>query len=879
MNSAIRMHFEDEARLSRTDSLDPGGDDELYRRAVELSRQVPWTSDPDGRILAFGPGWSELIGHNPDIRYQDLLGSGLAQYTHPDDLAVHKEIKRRSLTSGEAYQSEFRLKMPRGAYRWFRSRAGSQRDATGAVVRWYGTIEDIHEHKLTELSHQSHARVLEMVASGRPLPEVLEALCLLAEDRIPEACCSILLFDRDTATLRHGAAPNLPDSYTTALDGMAVGPVAGSCGTAAHERRDVIVTDIALDPLWDRWRDLALSHGLSACWSKPVLARSGEVLGTFAFYYNEPRTPTQDEMTRIDTVLHFAALVIERQRSDAALRESEEHYRHSVELNPQIPWSADSQGNIDDVSPRWQDVTGTPASKALGSGWTEMVHPEDQEPATRKWIHSVKTGAGFDIDYRVRRWDGGYQWVRARAAPRRDSNGSIIRWYGTLEDIHDRKIAKERLQWAAYHDDMTSLPNRRLFGERLREALDRAKETGRVVGLLIMDLDDFKQINDRFGHDIGNEFLCVFGKRLSDLGRPTDTVARLGGDEFALILADVAGEDEVLGMAKMVHQRMQEPIRLSNGSSLDCRISSGGAVSVGGSALSEDFLKEADLALYAGKAEGRGTFKLFHPTMREEAQRVASALELARSAISSERIVPFYQPKVIMASGVLGGFEALLRWHDDRSKIRSPMELGPAFEDTELGIAIGQSMRRAVFQDLRKWLDAGLGVGRVAINASAAEFRHDDYAERVLGDLDQAGVPPSNLEVEVTESVFLGRGAWSIERALGTLKAAGVTIALDDFGTGFASLTHLKKYPVDVIKIDRSFVSDMEEDAGNAAIVRAVMGLGRSLGIEVVAEGVESATQASILTALGCDIGQGYYFGRPMPTEVVPEFVLKMPRT
>ncbi|MET0430054.1 MAG: PAS domain-containing protein, partial [Microvirga sp.] len=504
------MKLEDEARTSGTGARirrppafgyehGPLEDDELYRRAVELSRQVPWTSDPEGRVLAFGSGWSKLTGGVPGVRYEDLLGVGLATYMHPDDQVALNEIRRRSLAGGESYQSEFRLKVPGIGYRWFRSRAGSERDATGAVVRWYGTIEDIHEHKQAELSYRSDARVLEMVAAGRPVPEVLDALCIIAEERIPDARCSILLLDREHGTLRHGAAPNLPKSYTAALDGIAIGPTIGSCGTAAHERKDVIVTDIASDPLWDRWKDLALSHGLAACWSKPVLSRSGEVLGTFAFYYGEPRTPTPAEMARIDTVLHLAALAIERQRGDAALRESEEHYRHSVELNPQIPWSADAQGIVVEGSPRWEVLTGTPVSEALGSGWMRVVHPDDSEPVTRRWMQSLRTGEAFDVDYRVRRWDGDYHWVRARAAPRRGEDGAILRWYGTLEDIHDRKTAKERLQWAAHHDDMTNLPNRRLFGERLRVALDRAEQSRGLVGLLIMDLDDFKQINDRFG--------------------------------------------------------------------------------------------------------------------------------------------------------------------------------------------------------------------------------------------------------------------------------------------------------------------------------------------------------------------------------------------
>jgi diguanylate cyclase (GGDEF)-like protein len=397
-------------------------------------------------------------------------------------------------------------------------------------------------------------------------------------------------------------------------------------------------------------------------------------------------------------------------------------------------------------------------------------------------------------------------------------------------------------------------------------------EANPATGLLVMDLDHLKQINDRFGHDAGDALLKEFAQRLRSIVRSTDTIARLGGDEFAVILPEIAEEGDVAAMADAILARMQEPLK-RDGKLLDCRTSIGGAISVGFGTSPEELQKQADLALYRSKTSGRGAFKMFVTTMREESQRTASALEVAARAVASDWIVPFYQPKVVLATGALGGFEALLRWHHPRTGIQSPEKIAPAFNDTELGTAIGERMRSCILKDMRGWLDAGLPFGRIAINASAAEFRRDNYAERVLDDLRRMDVPARCLEVEVTESVFLGSGAEFVERALRTLSVEGVTIALDDFGTGYASLSHLKRYPVDAIKIDRTFVNGLETDADDAAIVRALLSLGRNLGIEVVAEGVESAFQATLLQRMSCDLVQGYHFGRPMPAEDVTPFV------
>ncbi|ANY78925.1 hypothetical protein BB934_12485 [Microvirga ossetica] len=846
----------------------PAITESLYRYAFELSRQIPWMSDAEGNVIQIGPGWAEWIGQAPE----QLIGGGWVKLVYPDDLPRLVQTRRESLASGEPYQCEYRIRTADGSYRWCRSSSAARRDEAGAIVFWYGTTEDIHDRKEAEQTLQGHARVLEMVAAGQSVSEILTALCHLAEERIPEARCSILLHDPEGNLLRHGAAPSLPAAYCAAIDGVRIGPAVGSCGTAAHTRSSVIVADIASDPLWSKWRDVALGYGLRACWSKPVFSRSGEVLGTLALYYDEPRAPRPDEMERMEAVQHLAALAIERQRDDAALRESEEHHRNSVELNPQISWTADPQGGLLDVSSRWQDSTGMSVSEAAGSGWSQALHSEDRPNALREWSRSIATGTPLDVDYRLRMEDGTYRWFRSRAAARRGEEGGVVRWYGTVEDIHDRKLTEETLRWAAHHDDLTGLANRRLFRERLQQALASISEAHPATGLLVMDLDHLKQINDRFGHDAGDDLLKEFAQRLRSVARDTDTIARLGGDEFAVLLPGIAGEQDIVAVAEAILSRMQEPLK-RDGKLLDCRASIGGAISLGFGMSPEELQKQADLALYRSKTSGRGSFRMFVATMREEAQKKASALEVATSALASDWIVPFYQPKMALASGTLSGFEALLRWHHPNGGIQSPEKIAPAFNDTELGTAIGERMRACIFRDLRRWRDAGLPVGRIAINVSAAELRRDTYAERVLDELRRADLPASCLEVEVTESVFLDSGAEFVERALRTLSAEGVTIALDDFGTGYASLSHLKRFPVDAIKIDRTFVSGLETDAGDAAIVRALLSLGRNLGIEVVAEGVETAVQQSLLQRLSCDLVQGYRIGRPMPAEDLPSFI------
>jgi diguanylate cyclase (GGDEF)-like protein len=456
------------------------------------------------------------------------------------------------------------------------------------------------------------------------------------------------------------------------------------------------------------------------------------------------------------------------------------------------------------------------------------------------------------------------RWWDIIVAPVRDEDGKAVRTIVISRDITDQKTAEEKASWAANHDSLTGLPNRFLFQKKMDEAILAATLAHETFGILLIDVDDFKRVNDTLGHDAGDALLCTFAERMRAALRPEDMIARLGGDEFAVLLAGATHEDEVAAAVESILSKLRDPC-IHAGRVLECQASIGASLFPQQGVDRAELLKNADVALYAAKAAGRANFKIFRPAMRMEMQKRLSMLSLARDALAHRRIFPFYQPKVDLVTGAVVGFEALLRWKHPSAGTQSAATIAAAFEDLSIAAEISDEMVAAVVADLVRWRDEGVAPGHVAINAAAAEFRRGDFADKLLERLHIAGLPPSLLEVEVTETVFLGRGAESVERALKLLSSAGVGIALDDFGTGFASLSHLKQFPVDFIKIDRSFVRDLEEDPDDAAIVDAVVNLGRSLGIRIVAEGVENERQHAFLAALRCDFGQGYLYGKAAP--------------
>lgn len=508
-----------------------------------------------------------------------------------------------------------------------------------------------------------------------------------------------------------------------------------------------------------------------------------------------------------------------------------------------------------------------PATVRIRSISEVYANPEDRKTMLEALARNGRVAA-FETTARIA--DGTVRAVLI-ASDKLDIRGETY-IMSAVVDITERKAAEERVWRAASHDSLTDLPNRALFQSRFEQALVEAERNGTQVSLLLMDLDNLKSINDTLGHDAGDALLVETASRLKAMMRDGDTVARLGGDEFVLVVVEPIELGNAMNLAEQVLAELGRPFRHNDEILI-------GLASIGVAGFPEhdrkptELLKDADLALYAAKAQGGNRAVFYTPDMRHRIEQRATVTREIQEAVRLGEIVPYYQPKIDLASGQVIGFEALARWQHPAQGFLTPASFLSAFEDPELSVAVGEHMIRRVAADIRHWLDAGIDCGRVAVNLSTAQFNWVGLAKRFIDILGEAGVPNERLEVEITETVFLGRSSTHVVTALKQFHDSGIRIALDDFGTGYASLLHLKQFPVDDIKIDQSFVTDLENDPENAAIVQAVIELGLSLGMNVIAEGVETKEQADFLRARGCAQAQGNLYAEPMPVEAVAAFL------
>lgn len=441
----------------------------------------------------------------------------------------------------------------------------------------------------------------------------------------------------------------------------------------------------------------------------------------------------------------------------------------------------------------------------------------------------------------------------------------LRRALGERDDaVRELNAAVGHLSWAATHDHLTGVGNRAL----LRQALaNRATDAASAFGLLAIDVDHFKQINDSFGHQTGDDLLKEIAHRLRASVRKDDIVVRLGGDEFAIVVDSVADAAPLTELAKRLLKEVSAPFPYG-GRTLECRITIGGALWPGHASEVGDIVRYADAALYDAKARGRGVFTLFEAGLLAEQSRRRSEIARARTALAEGTLVPFYQPKVDLRHGTILGLEALLRIVEPGRAAILPGAIAAAFDEAELSQAIGRSVLDQVLRDMRRWLDAGLGFGRVAVNVSAIEIGDPSYAGGVVRALAMHDIPPAMLELEILENVLLDQRSATVLANVQALSQAGVRIAFDDFGTGYAALAHLPSFPVDTIKIDQMFVRHLDNGA-NQAIVRALLALARELGLEAIAEGVETPHHATQLRALGCTIGQGFLYGKAVPADEI----------
>jgi diguanylate cyclase (GGDEF)-like protein/PAS domain S-box-containing protein len=798
--------------------------EQRYRLAAHATSDAiyDWDFASDG--LQWGESLQGIFGYG--AIQGPATGTTWLESVHPEDRAAVEDQIRQFVAGqdGERWEGEYRWRTGDGDYAYVRDRAYLVRDDAGSPIRMVGALQD-----LTETRGASDAL--------RTSEERL---------RLALAATGLGIWDLDFASGHREWSSE-------------VRRILGVPESAALERDDFLPLvhaedraqiDAAFYPDGD-----TRVPSVSATF-RIVRATDGETrwveVGGRTLYDAESR-PVRMLGTLQD--------ITPRKIAEDAVRIGGERLRLALHASNMVAWDVDLATTHVDRSDNAFALLGIGSGPA--SQFSARVHPDDQHKVDLLRLAAITDGTHC-AEVRYRTPDGREIWLALRAE-RKDKQRLI----GITFDISDRKATEAAIWQTANHDPLTGLANRALFQTRLEDALAIAEAEGTGVGLLLLDLDDFKDINDTLGHAAGDKLLAETAARLTRLVGDRGTVARVGGDEFAVVLVEHSGLADIAACA----DRIVEALRTTfdyEGRALSTKASIGVAAFPEHHRDAVELMKDADIALYRAKEGGRSRAVIYTSAARDVMERRVSILREVRQGLAALEFLPHYQPKVSLATGAIIGFEALARWRHPTLGLLTPAYFGSAFDDQDISAALATSMIGQVASDIRAWLDQGLEFGRVAVNLASADFADRTLATRIIALLAEADVPASRFEIEVTETVFLGRQTEEAAAILREFHKAGISIALDDFGTGFASLTHLKQFPVDHIKIDQSFVRNLETDKDDAAIVAAVVSLGRNMGLQITAEGVENAGQAKRLREAGCDFGQGYFYAKPSGGEHVP---------
>jgi diguanylate cyclase (GGDEF)-like protein/PAS domain S-box-containing protein len=792
--------------------------------------------DAEGSITYpyLSPSLPRLLGL--DSSALTVNREGELDVIHWADRQGHGAVIRRSAETLEPCFESFRAIGAEGKVVWLEGSAIPRPTDDGAVV-WDGILIDVSE--------QVHAE------------QRLETILANAAD------CLIAIDDAGKIELVNDAALALFGYGAQELLGRNVSLLMPEPQRGEH------------DAHLKRYRETGVSDIVSSRRVRELVGRRKDG-GTFPFELAVNEVKIEGRRFFIGSGRDITV----RKQTEEALRESEERLRGITDNIPGIVFrriqNAQGEARYSYVSDGLRDLLGV-EPEAIVSGRThfrELLSPEHRRtpPLVLPPETAGAVGQTVDQELHFRTPDGLDRWVQTISRPRRLEGGEVV-WDGVALDITARKEAERRLSYLAYHDPLTGLANRALFLDRFTAAGRLAQDLGETLNVLSLGVDGFAFINTTLGHRVGDQVLRAIARRMQNLVGRADTVARVGGDRFLLLLTGVSGERQVSELVERLWRNLREPLPVE-GQEFEISCSIGVSVFPRDGADAESLIKNADSALAAAKEKGAGTIHVFAPELAEQGARKLTLQSRLRRAIEAHELVAHYQPQVDLASGLMVGMEALVRWTPPEGPV-SPAEFIPVAEEFGLIDAVSEVMLFTVARQLRAWRGQGVPVAPVAVNISGRQFHNPrrliQTLEQMLG---ESGIPPSLIELELTESSAM-RDPKQASHVIAQLAEMGLKCAIDDFGTGYSSLAVLKRFPIRKLKVDRSFVVDIDHDANDAAIVQAVIAMAHALNLVVVAEGVETESHLAFLRGLGCDQMQGYLFSRPLPADEMAKLLVE----
>lgn len=839
----------------------------------EAQSQLLWEIASDAVVLIdaqsiiryANPALRAIFGFSPD----EALGQPLSILQPPHLRDAHLRGLDRYIASGQK-MLDWRAAQAVGLHREgheFPIEISFNDLEIDGVRMFAAFLRDITERILAERKKLQLQSVLRMLTDRVALTIILDRIVRDVEELHAGALCSIMLLDKDGATLRHGAAPSLPDFFMQALDGTPVGPTAACCGAAVFSGSTAIAQDIQTHPGWASHSALAARAELASCWSQPIISGAGKVQGTFDIYHRHPRTPTPADLKSLEDLAVLTALAISKSADSEKLQLAASVFTHAREGI----LITDVAGKIVDVNETFSLITGYSRDEALGQN--PRFLKSDRQPANfymTMWTSLAESGH-WSCEVWNQRKNGEVYAQMQTVSVVRDANGTPQHYVSLFTDITSQKLQQQQLEHIAHYDALTNLPNRVLLADRLSQAMLQSQRRGGSIAVAYLDLDGFKQVNDTHGHSVGDQMLVLLAQRICGQLREGDTLARIGGDEFAAVMVDLEGPADCETVLARMLEAASQPVMVGE-AVLSVSASIGITMYPQDVADADLLLRHADQAMYLAKDSGKNRYQFFDVASATALQSQREGLNGIARALAQEEFVLYYQPKVDMQTGAVVGAEALIRWQHPARGLLTPADFLYIIEGHPLSVTLGEWVIAAAIAQMGAWREQGLELP-VSVNIGASQLQQSDFVERLSAMLSiRPDVNPNCLQLEVLETSAL-EDTVRAGAVMQACKAIGVGFALDDFGTGYSSLTYLKRLPAETLKIDQSFVRDMLSNPDDLAIVQGVIGLAGVFKRSVIAEGVETAAHGQLLLSLGCTLAQGYGIARPMPTSELPAWV------